>query len=127
MLQETILVLEDDPAVMGVVRATLETDYRVLEAESASQALEIFYRIPAEIHLVLTDQTLRDGTGQEVVKQLKGVRPDLQILYFSGYDREHLLQSGVPADAEILQKPFKPGQLRARVAGLLQRRRTISC
>ena len=69
--QETILVLEDDPAVMGVVRATLETDYRVLEAESASQALEIFYRVPAEIHLVLTDQTLRDGTGQEVVKQLK--------------------------------------------------------
>jgi two-component system cell cycle sensor histidine kinase/response regulator CckA len=127
MLQETILVLEDDPAVMGVVRATLETDYRVYGAESASQALEIFYRIPAEIHLVLADQTLREGTGQEVVKQLKGMRPDMQVLYFSGYDRERLLESGVPADAEILQKPFKPSQLRARVAGLLQRGRTIVC
>jgi DNA-binding response OmpR family regulator len=127
MLQETILVLEDDPAVMGVVRATLETDYRVLGAESAARALEIFYRIPGEIHLVVADQTLQDGTGQEVVKQLKGVRPDLQVLYFSGYDRERLLQSGVPADAEILQKPFRPSQLRTRVAGLLQRRRTISC
>jgi DNA-binding response OmpR family regulator len=127
MPQETILVLEDDPDVMGVVRATLEGDYRVFGAESASQALEIFYRTPAEIHLVVADQMLRDGTGQEVAKQLKGVRPDLQVLYFSGYDRERLLQSGVPADAEILLKPFRPDQLRARVASLLLRRRLIRC
>jgi two-component system cell cycle sensor histidine kinase/response regulator CckA len=120
MPQATILVVEDDPAVMGVVRTTLETDYTVLEAESASRALEISNRISIEIQLVVVDQTLGDGSGHEVVNQLKSIRPNVRVLYFSGYDRARLLDSGVPRDAAILHKPFRPSQLRAVVAGLLQ-------
>ncbi len=126
MPQATILVVEDDPAVMGVVRTTLEAEYTVLEAESALRATEIFNRISIEIHLVVADQTLKDGSGHEVFNQLKSIRPDVRILYISGYDRERLLESGVPRDAKILHKPFRPSQLRDAVASLLQPQRSAS-
>lgn len=116
----TILIVEDDPAVMGVVRSTLESDYTVLEAQSTSRAVELLNRVSIEIHLVVADQSLKDGSGQEVVNQLQSIRPNTRVLYISGYDRERLLDSGVPSDAMILHKPFRPRQLRAAVASLLQ-------
>ncbi len=105
---EVVLVVEDDHDLRAlVVRILRSLDYRVLEANSGAPALEIL-QSPTEVDLLLTDVMLPEGmSGNELVGLALRVRPDLHVLYMSGYTEDAILHQGRLADdAEFLQKPF---------------------
>lgn len=119
---ETILLVEDEPAVreLGVVMLS-QLGYRVIPAVSGMDALNVWRERAAEIDLVITDLVMPDGmTGVELVKQLSAQQPNLKILYISGYSAEVVagditVQEGV----DFLQKPYDAQKLAYVVRQLL--------
>jgi PAS domain S-box-containing protein len=112
--RETILVVEDEPAVRELVRELLKQHgYRVLEAESGPRALEIWRQHKQEIALLLTDVVMPEAmNGRELAERLCAERPGLKVIFTSGYSadvlgREHLLERGI----RYVQKPFHPKRL----------------
>ncbi len=106
---ETILVVEDDPEVLDLAVATLESlGYEVLAASEGAGALEILEATP-RIDLVLSDVMLPGGLlGPEVVRRARQVRPDLRVLFMSGYADAEARSSGLLAEgATVLSKPFR--------------------
>jgi two-component system cell cycle sensor histidine kinase/response regulator CckA len=111
---ETILLVEDDPHVRSSFRKALaQLGYHVLEAASATGALEIWKQQPAGIHLLLTDLVMPGGmTGKKLGEQLLNENPGLKVIYVSGYSAEVAgkdfpLQEGV----NFLTKPFQAQKL----------------
>ncbi len=106
---EVVLVVEDDQGLRSlVVRILRSLDYKVLEVNSAAPALEVL-RSPAEVDLLLTDLVLPEKmSGNKLVEEALLVRPDLRVLYMSGYTEDAILHQGRLADGvEFLQKPFR--------------------
>ncbi len=87
---ETILVVEDEPAVRMIARRTLESfGYTVYEAGSAREALECWSRHAAETALLLSDLVMPGGiTGRELARQLRAQKPALKVIFMSGYSAE---------------------------------------
>jgi DNA-binding response OmpR family regulator len=125
--RETILVVEDSVPVLGVAQMVLETaGYRVLTATSAEQALEIGRAAGESIDLLFVDLVLPDGSGHELAQQLRAERPNLPVLYTSGYSRDLAPLIGVDAArTAFLQKPFRPASLLDRVRDLLDEAREL--
>ncbi|HZN97568.1 MAG TPA: ATP-binding protein, partial [Gemmatimonadales bacterium] len=109
---ECVLVVEDDRMVRLMMKRSLEeAGYRVLDADSAEQALHIVQDKP-EISLVLTDLVMPGGGGRELADRIIELRPGTSVLFTSGYtdgevERRGLLRS----EAAFLQKPFTPQAL----------------
>jgi signal transduction histidine kinase/FixJ family two-component response regulator len=106
---ETILVVEDEPPVRWTVRNVLERyGYRVLEASAGVEALAIWHQHHQDIRLLLTDMVMPAGlTGQDLAEKFKHQKPDLKVVYISGYsvhtaDRGPEFVDGL----NFLQKPF---------------------
>jgi len=111
---ETILVVEDDPAVRGITRSALQrSGYHVLEADSASSALELWAKHSPQIQLLLTDLVLPGGlSGRQLAEQLLGFSPQLKVLYTSGYSPDIV---ELDAGQVLLQKPYTVSVLTAAV------------
>ncbi|HEX3797933.1 MAG TPA: PAS domain S-box protein [Verrucomicrobiae bacterium] len=112
--KETILVVEDEPPLRVLVRSVLERyGYRVLEAVSGVAALSVWETHKDEIQLLLTDMVMPHGlSGQELGKKLLAEKPELKIIYCSGYSlamvgTDMVLQEGL----NFLQKPYHPRKL----------------
>ena len=112
--KETILLVEDDPALRATVRITLaRLGYRVLEAPTGVKALELWQEHGDEIHLLLTDLMMPDGMhGKELAQRLVMKTPKLKVIYMSGYsadilDKDFPVQIGV----NFLAKPFQMAEL----------------
>jgi CheY-like chemotaxis protein len=106
---ETILVIEDDPEVRDLVVAMLESlGYEVLSASEGADAIDILRATP-RIDLVLSDVMLPGGLlGPEVAQRVKQARPDLPVLFMSGYADAEARSSGLLAEgATVLNKPFR--------------------
>ncbi len=106
---ETILVVEDDPGVLDLAVTMLESlGYEVLSASEGAGALEILQATPG-IDLVLSDVMLSGGLlGPEVVRRAKQARPDLRVLFMSGYADADARSSGLLTEgATVLSKPFR--------------------
>jgi PAS domain S-box-containing protein len=118
---ETILVVEDDDAVRGLVAASLKrAGYTVLAAASGRDALPIIERQPGPIHLLLTDIVLPAMSGQELAEHAQASRPDVRVLFMSGYTANAVVHHGVLEEGvNYLAKPFSPGELLSRVRALL--------
>jgi PAS domain S-box-containing protein len=120
---ETLLVVEDEPAVLKVVRRALEVcGYRVLSAGSADEALALLREPASRIDLLVTDMMMPGMTGRELVAEAMARRPGLRVLLLSGHAAD--VVSGVELAEEgheFLQKPFPPSELALRVRGLLDR------
>jgi len=118
---ETILVVEDDEAVRGFVRAGLEHfGYRVIEAVDGEEALEVFDQHLDEIDFAFLDTVLPKRNGYEVAKILQERMPGLRVLFTSGYSANALherfvLKSGLA----FIPKPFSLRELTTRVRLLL--------
>lgn len=119
----TVLIVDDEPIILRSVRAALSKDYNILEASDAVQALEVSKQFDGAIDLLMADRTLKGANGQQVVAEIRSARPASQILYFSSYSREHPANAGLPPDAEILEKPFRPRDLRGYVYRMLRSHR----
>ncbi len=105
---ETILVVEDEPAVLDItIRFLNRLGYKVVAAADPETALAIATRNQSEIHLVLCDVDLPGMSGPALYRQLAAIRPELAVIFVSGYagDREDG-HAGVPDDATFLQKPY---------------------
>jgi CheY-like chemotaxis protein len=116
----TILLAEDEEDVRTLLCELLESHgHRVLEANSPAQALVVSAAYRGHIDLLLTDVVMPGGTGRDLARELMGRRPDMRVLYISGYP-EHgaparVLEQGVP----FLSKPFTRDLLLAKLAEIL--------
>ncbi len=118
----TILLVDDDPLVSGLVEATLSAQgYRVLAARDSDQALRLSDSHEGPIHLLIADQVMPPFmSGQEVATCLRLMRPDLMVLYISGYGAtDGVVDEVGDAFADFLAKPFSPQELVAKVAALV--------
>jgi PAS domain S-box-containing protein len=118
---ETILLVEDDELVRALVRDILTRyGYTVLTAARPEEALAISDRNHGVIHLLLTDVVLPWMSGRELARRLTAARPDLRVLYMSGYPGETIVHHGLLDDGiELIGKPFTPGDLLMRVQAVL--------
>jgi CheY-like chemotaxis protein len=119
---ETILLVEDSPAVSRVTARMLELrGYRVLLARHGDEALAMMTSESEPVHLLVTDVVLAGGmSGRELADRLRRLKPELKLLYVSGYTPDVTLTHGVlEHEAELLQKPFTAETLAARVREIL--------
>jgi len=111
---ETILLVEDEPALRTMIGKTLtRLGYLVLEASTGFKALEVWKEHRAEIHLLLTDLMMPDGmTGKELGQRLLQENPKLKVVYMSGYSAD-IVTKDVPLQEGVnfLTKPFQLQQL----------------
>lgn len=119
--RETILLVEDDPAVRGLVHEALRMNgYNVLVARHGIEALLSGAKHMGPIHLLLTDVVMPQMSGPEVAEKLTVVRPEIKVLYMSGYpDHPVFSQGGVKRGMAFLQKPFTPNVLTQKVREVL--------
>ena len=116
--RETILVVEDRAALRELVRETLEScGYTVMEAGNGQEGLEICER-HSKIDLVLTDLVMPGLGGREFTQLLRARRPQMRVLYMSGYDSH-----AVGGDEALIQKPFSPESLSRKIREVLSSRR----
>ncbi|QIB08743.1 response regulator [Pseudomonas fluorescens] len=112
----TILVVEDDDIVrMLIVDVLEELEYQVLEADGCEQALAFLRDKEQAIALMMTDVGLPVMDGRELAKQARSVRPDLPVLFASGYAES----IDVPEGMSVIGKPFSIDQLRDKVKRIL--------
>jgi CheY-like chemotaxis protein len=111
--QETILLVEDELVLRELVREVLsQYEYRVLEASSGVEALKIWDEHDGQIDLLLTDMVMPEGmSGSEVAAQLRKRKPDLKVIFTSGYSPEFIGKDFTHSDALFLCKPYLPPQL----------------
>jgi two-component system, cell cycle sensor histidine kinase and response regulator CckA len=119
--RETILLVEDEPAVRGLVHETLRLHgYTVLEARHGIEALLTSAKYVGPIHLLLTDVVMPQMSGPEVAEKLLTVRPGIKVLYMSGYpDHPVFDQGGVSRETGFLPKPFSPHVMAQKVREVL--------
>ena len=113
---ETVLLVEDEEGVRRLVRTVLRRQgYTVLEAQNGGEALLICEQYAKPIDLVLTDVVMPHLNGPQLFDRLHPMRPDMQVLYMSGYI-DHAFRDGeIEPGAAFLQKPITPGVLARRV------------
>lgn len=114
---ETILLVEDDQGVRTLCRKVLRTQgYKVLEAKSADEAARTCEQNDEPIHLLLADVVMPGRSGYHLATELQELRPDMRVLYVSGYTEDEVVQRGVvQSQVNFLQKPFSPHALSEKV------------
>ncbi len=118
---ETILVVEDEEGVRDLVRKVLEEHgHTVLEARHGRDALMLAERYERPIQLLLTDVVMPEMGGAELARRLTERRPDLKVLFVSGYSNDEVVRRGIRSSGTMfVQKPFTPEDLMLRVRGML--------
>jgi PAS domain S-box-containing protein len=117
----TILLVEDEDEVRGLAHEILESEgYTVLVARSPDEALRAASRHTASIHLVLTDVVMPAMSGPDLVERLRAARPDLRVVYMSGYAQGAMVHQAIlAAGRAFVQKPFTRQTLTHKVREVL--------
>jgi CheY-like chemotaxis protein len=115
--QETILLVEDEPAILRVTKRMLEGQgYVVLAASTPGAAIQVAREHPGRIQLLLTDVVMPEMNGRTLAKNLLSISPELKSLFMSGYTADVIAHQGVLADGvNFVQKPFSALDLGAAV------------
>jgi two-component system cell cycle sensor histidine kinase/response regulator CckA len=118
---ETILVVEDNELVRNLTREALKQyGYRVIEAPGGEQALKVIEEFQEKIDLLLTDVVMPGLNGRELADQILLSRPDIKVLYMSGYADNAIVQYGVlNSGLAFIEKPFSPETLAEMVRQIM--------
>jgi two-component system cell cycle sensor histidine kinase/response regulator CckA len=121
---ETILLVEDEDGVRGLARMVLQKrGYRVIEARDGADALRLSEQEPSLIHLMVTDVVMPHMSGRILAERLQALRPEMSVLYMSGYTDDTVVRHGVlDANMHFLQKPFTGAGLSEKVRAVLDAR-----
>ena len=119
--RETILVVEDEVNLRRLTRQFLENQgYTVLEAANGAAAVQICVAHQGTIHLLLTDVIMPGMNGRELAQRVSEIRPNMKVLYMSGYTENAIGHNGtLEAGITLLQKPFTLHALKAKVREVL--------
>ena len=114
---ETILLVEDEPSVALLAERVLQqAGYTVVTAGNGQRALEQVLALELEFDLLLTDVIMPAMGGPELAERLRAIRPDLKVLFCSGYTDDALTQRGVlQGGVDLLRKPYGVEELKRRV------------
>jgi len=120
---ETVLLVEDEESVRKIASSVLKRNgYRVLEAPDGLHAWRIVARYDGPIDLMLTDVIMPGINGPKLADRMARMRPEMKVMYMTGYANEDLLSRGVMEDGiSVLSKPFTPMTLTTRVREVLDR------
>ncbi len=123
--QETILLVEDEPVLRELARVILsDFDYRVIEASTGHEALKVWEQNDGKVDLLLTDMVMPEGmTGRELAEELKARKPELKVIFTSGYSAEVMGRDMALCDCTFLQKPYPPPLLTQTVRNCLDHSR----
>ena len=122
---ETILVAEDQPDLLWMICQFLQTlGYSVLEAKDGRDAIALAEQYEGTIDVLLTDVVMPQVRGPEVARRLSGSRPDMKIIFMSGYTEGELSDGGDEQEVEctLLQKPFELHALAQTLREVLEAR-----
>lgn len=111
---ENILVVDDDDAVRELMAIVLESDgFNVLRARHSKEALLFNEEFPGTLHLLLTDFSMKPyQNGFELAQQVRASRPEIKVVYASGYVEHEILQDEIVSEASaFMAKPFSPSSL----------------
>lgn len=119
--KETILLVEDEPAVLSLIEDVLnQLGYRMLVASNGLEALSLSEKFTGNIDLLLTDVIMPGMSGKELSELIRANRPKTKVMFISGYTADYIArQGGVPNDIHLLQKPILPETLAIEVRALL--------
>src|ERR1700693_3945221 len=119
--RETILVVEDEVNLRRLTRQFLENQgYTVVEAADGAAAVQICVAHQGTIHLLLTDVIMPGMNGRELAQRVSEIRPNIRVLYMSGYTENAIGHNGtLDAGITLLQKPFTLHSLKAKVREVL--------
>ncbi|SPE42025.1 PAS/PAC sensor hybrid histidine kinase (fragment) [Candidatus Sulfopaludibacter sp. SbA3] len=119
---ETLLLVEDDDMVRNLMRETLErAGYHLWETADPVEARRISENHSGQIHLLITDVVMPKVSGTLLAAQLNQRRPDMKVLYISGYTDNAIVNSGLlQKEVAFLQKPFTPAALIEKVHEVLE-------
>jgi two-component system, cell cycle sensor histidine kinase and response regulator CckA len=120
---ETILLAEDEPQVRKLAREMLEmSGYKVIEAETAGDALIIAEKQGDNISLLLTDVVMPIMSGKELADRVQKAKPKIKVLYMSGYTANVIAQEGIlDGSTNFMQKPFTLSRIAKKVREALDR------
>jgi two-component system, cell cycle sensor histidine kinase and response regulator CckA len=123
---ETILLVEDDEMVRTLVRETLHrAGYKILDAPGPLEAKKMSEQFKPPIQLMITDVVMPKISGRDLAEQLSKRRPEMKVLYMSGYTDNAVLNSGIlEKEVSFIQKPFTPAALMEKVRDVLEDHRT---
>ena len=118
---ETVLLVEDETGVRTLIRLLLEKEgYSVIEARNGCDALLLSQQHAGPIQLMVTDVVMPEMSGPQIAKQLTAFRPDMKVLFLSGYTDDAIVRHGILDDGvPFLQKPFTKGGLLRKVREVL--------
>jgi PAS domain S-box-containing protein len=118
---ETILLVEDEANLRYLARQYLEKQgYKVIEAADGAVAMQIAVAHESVIHLLLTDVIMPGMNGRELAQRIAEIRPNVKVLYMSGYTENVIGQNGtLDAGIKLLQKPFNLRDLKSKVREVL--------
>jgi len=118
---EVVLLVEDEKGVRELAREYLEmTGYTVLEAENGHLALELASMHVGPIHVLMTDVVMPGISGRELADRVTRIRPEIKVLFMSGYTDQAVVRHGIlETDAILLQKPFTLATLASKLREIL--------
>jgi two-component system, cell cycle sensor histidine kinase and response regulator CckA len=119
---EVVLLVEDDDMVRHLVRDTLARQgYKLQDAATPLEAIKIAENFKGTIHLLITDVIMPQVSGTELALNLRQQRPDMKVLYISGYTDNAIVNAGLlQKEVAFLQKPFTPAVLVQKVQEVLE-------
>lgn len=118
---ETILLVEDEDQVREIAREMLiALGYKVLSAEHGARGLALAEQFPGTIHLTITDVVMPQLSGREMIEHLSLVRPNMKVLYMSGYTDDAIVRHRLlDKHTEFMQKPFATEAFAQKIRKLL--------
>ena len=118
---ETVLLVEDEYQVRRLIERALQQEgYEIITASNGAEAVAIHRDREEPIHVLITDVVMPEMGGRECARQIRADRPDIRVIYMSGYSEElNNLQAELTETAAFIAKPFSPSELRRLVRELL--------